>query len=426
MSDYSSRSGTTIAQSKFFYGWVIVAVSTLMIFITYGIIYSYSVFFKPLASYFGWDRSAVSAIYSVFLFLRGAISIGTGWLADRHGPVKLMVFCGLMAGLGLILTSRVNALWQIYLTYGLIEAIGLSGSFTIGMAITSRWFTKKRGTALGIVSSGSGLGTLILVPAAERLISTFDWSTAFVILGIIAWLFMITTAFLLRVPTKEMLYQNDSAEKQSTTATDEDEVKTLSTGRPDMSLKTAVRSEKLWMLFLIFSLFVFCLQIIMVHLVNYATDIGISQLVAATFISTIGLVSIAGRVLIGIGSDKFGSNNALVFCCALLSISLIWLLFTRTLWGFYLFAIVFGFAYGGEIPLIPMFIGQFFGTRSMAALIGLLLFVSNIGGALGPWVGGKIFDMTMNYQLAFVITAIASLAALVAAFVLKKYSKTSD
>ena len=173
-------------------------------------------------------------------------------------------------------------------------------------------------------------------------------------------------------------------------------------------------------------MFVFNLHVIMVHLVNYATDIGISPLVAATFISTIGVVSIAGRIVIGIGSDRFGSNNALLLCCALLSISLIWLIFTKTLWAFYLFAIVFGFAYGGEIPLIPMFIGQFFGTRSMAALVGLLLFVSNIGGALGPWVGGKVFDMTLSYQLAFVITAVVGLVSLVMAFVLKRYSRAPE
>ncbi len=422
MSVSSSHSGASIAPSKFFYGWVIVAVCSLALAITWGIGYSYSVFFKPLVAYFNWDRATVSAVYSLFLLVRGAASIGVGWLADRYGPVKMSIFCGFMVGLGLILTSRVSALWQIYVTWGIIEAIGFSGPWVIGTTITSRWFTKNRGLALGIVSSGTGLGTLILVPVAERLISAFGWSMAFVIFGVGASLSLIATAFLLRPGAKEMQNQNGDA-KEPATSTINDKKARLVVSQSGVPLITAARSKQMIMIFTIFFLFVFSLQMIIIHLVNYATDVGISPLAAATFVSLIGAVSVAGRLVMGVWSDRIGSNNVVVLCCLLLAISLIWLPFVRTLWAFYLFAILFGFAYGGEVPQMPMLVSQYFGTRAMATLVALTSFVANIGGALGPWEGGKIFDVTLSYQLAFIIAALASLFALVMTFVLKRYSK---
>ncbi len=128
----------------------------------------------------------------------------------------------------------------------------------------------------------------------------------------------------------------------------------------------------------------------MVHLVNYATDMGITPLVAASFVSLIGVSSIGGRLAMGAGTDRFGLYHSLIFCCILVTISLTGLIFTRELWSFYLFAVVFGFAYGGEVPQIPLFVSRFCGTRAMASLVGLVLFIGNIGGALGPWVGENL------------------------------------
>lgn len=400
-----------ISRNKLYYGWVIVAVATVTLAITYGIMYSYGVFFKPLVAEFSWDRATVSAVYSLFLFLRGAASVGVGWLADRFGAVKLTIFCGFMAGLGLMLTSQVNALWQIYLTFGLIEAVGLSGSFAIGSAMTARWFPRNRGLALGITSSGVGFGTLVMVPAAERIINASDWSTAFVIFAIAAWLIIIPTAFLLKPNPQTQAYNKSK---------DNHEHENHAPRQTEMSFREASCSRQMAVLLTVFFLFIFCFQMVIVHLVNYATDVGISPLVAASFVGIIGAISIGGRLLLGVSADKIGAGNALIICCVLLTASLVLLLFTRTLWAFYLFAAIFGFAYGGEVPQIPIFIGKFFGTRAMSALVGLVLFVANIGGALGPWVAGKIFDTTSSYQLAFMIAVIASFCALLMALVLRR------
>ena len=172
-----------------------------MVGLNFGLIYSYSVFFKPLADSFNWDRATVSLVFSASLIFRGAISIFIGWLADHYGARKMMVFCGFMIGLGLVLSSQVHSLWQLFLTYGVVEAIGLSGAFCIGTSVISRWFTNNRGLALGMVSAGSGLGIVFIIPGNERLISLVGWSDAFRISGAIGGVIIMIAALFLRMPS---------------------------------------------------------------------------------------------------------------------------------------------------------------------------------------------------------------------------------
>ena len=120
---------------------------------------------------------------------------------------------------------------------------------------------------------------------------------------------------------------------------------------------------------------------------------------------------------------KIGIQNTLIICCALLTVSLFCLIFTRAIWAFYLFALLFGFAYGGEVPQIPLLVSRYCGVKSLATLVGLTLFVGNIGGALGPWIAGKIFDITFNYQWAFIVGSLVGLCALILALILKKQNR---
>lgn len=384
-----------------------------------GLMYSYGVFFKHLIADFGWSRAATSGVYSLFTISHGSFAIGMGWLADRFGPAKVLASCVFIAGLGLALTSQVNALWHIYITYGLIFGIGESAGFVVTTATTARWFIKRRGLALGIVASGAGLGILVIAPAAERLIAAFGWSTAYLVLAAATWAIMIPSALMLRRdPAGKGLrpYGSDEA----IMALDSGVQKAAAGVETGIAMKAAALYKPLWMLFTIYFLFNFCLQMVMVHLVNFATDIGIASLMAATFISIIGIGSFVGRLLMGTASDRIGANNALLICCTILMLTLVFLMFTRELWMFYLFALVFGFAYGGEVPQMPVLVGRFFGLRAVAALVGVIVFGATIGGALGAWVGGQVFDVTQSYQLAFTIAVITSFIAVMLTLVLKK------
>ncbi len=416
-----TESNATVVRSTLFYGWVIVAASTILLTMQAGIFYSFGVFFKPVAADFGWSRAVTSGAHSVLMLSHGAFAAPMGWLADRFGPAKVMVFCGFATGLGLVLTSQTNALWQFYLTYGLVVGIGLSGGMPVTTGTTARWFVKRRGLTLGIVSAGVGLGTLIVLPMAERLIAAFAWSGAYFILGITSWIVMITCALFLRRDPEGMGYQAYGVQRPPTEA-NTDHSREISYVAPGtgISLRAAVRTRPLWLLFLTYFLFSLCLQMIMVHLVNYTTDLGITPLVAATLLSVVGIGSMFGRVAMGAASDRIGSSNALAICCLVLGISLLWLLFARELWMFYLFAIVFGFAYGGEIPQMAALVGQLFGLRSVAALVGVVLIGLSIGGALGSLMGGRIFDLTQSYQVAFTVAVVVSFATVILALMLRR------
>jgi MFS family permease len=385
-----------------------------------GLMYSYGVFFKYLIADFGWSRAATSGVHSLFMVVHGGLAVGMGWLVDRVGPARVMAGCAFIAGLGLALTSQINTLWQLYVTYGIIFGIGQSAGYITTTATTARWFIKRRGLVLGIVTSGAGLGVLIIAPVAARLITAFGWSTAYLVLAAATWAIMIPSALLLR---------RDPAEKGLRPYGIDEAVPAMDSGRrketgPEekgITLEAAIRYKPLWIVFAVFFLFNFCLQMVMVHLVNFATDMGIASLIAATFISIIGIGSFIGRLGMGTASDRIGANNALLICCIIMLSTLVFLIYAEELWAFYLFAIIFGFAYGGEVPQMPVLMGRFFGLRALAALVGVIVFGATVGGAIGAWVGGQIFDVTQSYQLAFTIAATASFIGIVLTLVLKRF-----
>jgi len=383
-------------QSGFYYGWVIVAICTVNLVLSAGVMYSYGVFFKHLAASFEWNRAVTSGVYSVFMIFHGAFALPMGWLVDRAGPKKTLLLCGFIMGVGLILTSRITALWQIYITFGVLVGIGTSGFFPVGMGTTARWFTARRGLALGIVAAGIGLGTLLLVPASERLIAASGWAAAYVVLGVATLLVTLPSALFLWRDPAARLHRHRPTGEVLPAAGSRGEVAGPAAPASGITLGDAIRRKPLWVLVAVFFLFCFGLQMVMVHLVNYATDLGIDSLVAATFLSVLGFTGVVGRLVMGAASDRIGSHNAMVICCTAMLASLLLLMFAREVWTFYLFAAVFGFAYGGEVPQMPSLLGRFFGYHVVATLLGIVLFGADPGGAIGSWVGGRIFDIAQS------------------------------
>ncbi|MDD4858834.1 MAG: MFS transporter [Dehalococcoidales bacterium] len=398
------------------YGWVIVVASTMLLVMQSGIMYSFGVFFKPLAAEFGWSRAATSGAYSTLMLTHGLFAVPVGWLADRFGPARVETACAVMAGLGLVLASRITELWQLYIAYGLISGIGISGGFPIGTGTTARWFDRRRGLTLGIVATGIGLGTLLMVPIIERLIADAGWSVAYLRFGIIVWVAMIGSALLLRRGPAGTAEQNPRKDAPPTPAGT----------NPQTTMSSALRTKSLWLLFVVYLFFNSGVQMIMVHLVNYTTDLGIAPQVAATIVSVVGIGSIAGRLSMGAASDKFGGMNMLIICCSILALSLLAFIFTRSLWTFYALAVVFGLAYGGEWSILPTLVGHFFGFRLVSALVGVVVTGATIGGAFGSWAAGQIFDATQSYQVPFTIGVFASVCAVVLTFVIKRTTASAN
>jgi len=403
---------------RFFYGWVVVAAAFCVALVAYGIQYSFGIFLKPLSADFG-SWALVSGVASLFMFSRGTLAILTGRVTDRYGPKIIVAIGGFFLGLGLILTSRSSAAWQLYLFYGLMGGFGLSVAFAPLMATVSRWFVSKRGLAIGIVAAGIGVGTAVMPPLANYLIATYEgWSQPYIILGLLTWIILIPGALLLRrSPEEKGLLPLGKAE--AIAGGDEGNSNIVKKGdshtseRAGFSLKDAIHTKAFWVLLAMIVFWSICVQMTMIHIFPHATNLGITREVAANFMIVIGVFSIIGRLVMGAVSDRLGGKRTLVICLVLQALVIFWLLRATDIWMLYLFAAVFGFAYGGCVPQLPVIAGEIFELKSIGAIIGVQMLGVAIGGAIGPLLGGYVFDVTASYYFAFTVSGMCTIIALI-------------
>lgn len=395
----------------FFYGYIVVVAAFLIMVIVMGTMYSFGVFFKPLSTELGWTRAATSGAYSLFMVLHSFLSIIAGRLNDRFGPRIILTGCSLFLGLGYLLMSQISAIWQLYLFYGVIVAMGTSGGYVPLASTVARWFVKRRGLMTGITVSGIGIGTMIMPPVANWLISSYGWRTCYIIIGILVSVLIILAAQFLRRDPGQM----------GQVPYDEEEVDTSHLNLADggFSLREAIHLRQFWMLCAMLLCFGVSVQVIMVHIVPHATDLAISPASAANILAIIGGVSVTGRIIMGSVGDRIGSKPAITICFIMMLVALLWLLATKELWMFYLFAVIFGFAYGGWAALLSLIVAELFGLSSLGVILGAVISVMAVGEAAGPALAGGIFDITNSYQLAFLICAALSIIAIMLALLLR-------
>ncbi len=408
-------------KDKLFYGWVVVMACLIITTVVYGINYSFGVFLKPLESEFGWTRGAISGVFSIYMLFCCIFGVWGGWAVDRYGPKIVALFMGLFTGLSLLLTSQTNAPWQLFITYSLLLPLGTGATYMVVMATASRWFDKKRGLALGIASSGGGLGALLMAPFATYLITNVGWRVAYIIVGLIAWLVMIPSSRLLRKDPSEIRALPDGTKSVSSETGMEDERREGDTQLTGFSLSQASKTGSFWLLGAIWLLYAFCYLLMITHIVPHATDMGIPDMEAATILSLIGGSNVAGRLLMGRVSDSMGRKATSIICAIVVAGAMIWLIWSRDLWMLYLFGVVCGFSFGGLDPCITALIGDTFGLRSIGVIMGTLSVAWGIGSAIGPAVGGFVFDASKNYSVAFLAGALAMLlVALLTALIRKE------
>ena len=389
---------------RFFYGYVVVFLACLIMVVTWGTFYSFGVFFKPVLTEFGWTRTAVSVASSLVFLLSGFIGIFTGRLCDRFGPRIVVTVCSLLLGLGYLLMSQLSAIWQLYLFYGIV-GIGLSGAYVPAISTVARWFVRRRGLMSGIVIAGIGVGTMITAPLANWLISSYGWRISYVAIGIVVLVLMTLAAqFLRRDPGQMGLVSYGEGEAES---------EGLNSAAGGFSFRRAIRTRQFWMLCLMFLSYEFSVNTILVHIVPHSTDLDISAASAANILAVIGAGSVAGRIMMGGAGDRIGNRPAFIICTIIILATFLWLLIARELWMLYLFAAVFGFAYGGYGPLIALISAELFGLSSLGVILGVVTFWITIGAAVGPAVAGRIFDITSSYQSAFLACIALSIIAMI-------------
>jgi len=397
-------------ETRFFYGYIIVASAFLIMVLTIGINLTFGVFLPALLDEFSWTRVTASGAFSLNYALTGLIGVVAGKMNDQYGPRIIITVCGVLLGLGYLLMSQANTLWHLYLFYGVIVGIGMSISQTPLPSTIARWFVKRRGMMTGIAVTGIGAGQLIMPLAVSWLISNYGWRTSYMVIGITVLILIVLTAqFLRRDPSQigKLPYGRNELEEKGDLQ------------NAGFSLKEAVRKRQFWLFTVAGFLVALSVGSAQVHIVVHAIGLEISTANAVIILAVIGGTSIAGRVVMGVTSDRIGMKRALIICFTLISAAFFWILIARELWTLYLFAVIFGFSHSGVHTLVSPTVAELFGLSSHGVIFGCVMLGMTLGLATGPLVAGYIFDITSSYQLAFLIHAILNVIGLILVLCLK-------
>lgn len=393
--------GKRQARPRIFYGYIIVIASSLILVIMHGIGSSFGIFFSEFQENFGWNRATISGATSLSFFLLGLFSTVAGRLTDRYGPRVTMAVSAVVLITGYLLLSTTNFIWQLYLFYGVVVSLGNSGGDMAVLPTVARWFVKQRGLMSSIVKAGTGIGMFTIPLVSAWLITSFNWRTAYTVLGITAFVIIIVFSRLLKRDPAEMGLRPYGI--------DERNIITGGITSTGISTGEMLRSGRFWLLAGSYFSVWFVTQSTMVHVAPHGVDAGLSLAQAASILSIIGGVSIVGRLMMGNASDRIGIKEALLICYGILLAAVIILQFTDAPWLLYLFAPVYGFAHGGFFAIISPLVAEMFGIKSHAGNLGMLFFVGMMGGAVGPIITGRIFDATKSYQVAFIMLLAATI-----------------
>ena len=403
---------------KIFYGWVVICALLLILAIVLGTRVSYGVFFKSIAGEFHLTRLETSAFFSTYMLISCVFAFFGGAALDRYGPRRVIFLMGLFVGASLLLSALASAPWHLFFSYSLLLAMGTGAGFTIVATTTSRWFARRRGMAMGIASSGEGLGIGLMAPAAMVCITAFGWRTALVIMGVSAVLVMCSMSLFLKKDPAEMGLAPDG--DKIFPAQKGPSGQGLAHTQESLTLGTAFRTRSFWCFFIIYFFLSFCFHLVTTHIVPHATDLGISREKAALILTLIGTISSVGRLTFGGLSDRIGRKVSVVLCALLQCAMLLFVAWSRELWLFYIFAIFYGFGFGGVSTVTTALIGDTFGATNLGAITGAAVVGYTLGAAAGPLLGGYVFDITNDYFIAFLIGAAAILGAILFVLLIKK------
>ncbi|MDY7035270.1 MAG: MFS transporter [Thermodesulfobacteriota bacterium] len=403
---------------RFDYAWVVVTAGFFLVLILYGTYYCFGVFLKPMLAELSWSRARTTGAVSVYMIVHGAFGIIMGVLSDKYGPRLVVVISCLTVALGYSLISRITSPWHLYLFFGVFVGIGMGAAYVPPISTVTRWFTAKRGLALGVMAAGVGVGQMILPPLMRHLITLVGWRSSFIIVGAMIILVGLPSALLLKDPPDNADFQPNGEfeeEKKSNESMDEYQI--------HFSLREAIRTLSFTLLLFIFISLVFGLSIVLSHLVAHLEDIGIDPVTAAFVISIIGVTGIFGRIIIGGAADRFGSKTMLPACLMLQAVLIFFLIWAKDLWHFYTIASLFGLSYGGTLPLILKISSEYFGVISIGTIFGFLIFGGTSGGAVGAPIAGYVYDITGNYSIAFLLGAIVIAGASILCIIIKPPKK---
>ena len=395
-----------------FYGWVVLMASVAIIAVGTGTIFSLAVFLRPLEEDFGWTRSLISGVALVNWVIFGVGSFIAGVISDRIGARRVVAVGAALLGAALVASSQIRTAAQLYVAFGVIGALGASAFYVPLSATATRWFAARRGLAMGIISSGMGLGILVVPPTARALITALGWRATFAAFGGLTWIVGgVALPYLVNRPEDRGL-QGYGAEIQPAGP------------RPapaggDMTAAAVLRHPAFWGVALVHFGCCAAHSGPIFHMVAHAMDLGVTKMAAASMLGLSGGTSIAGRLSSGVLADRFGARPALVGMLAIQALVLSFYLYAGAAVSLFAVALFFGVAYGGAMPLYALVAREFFGERVVGTTFGGIFFISCIGMGLGAYGGGFLYDHLGTYWSLHLASTLVAAGAVAVAMALR-------
>lgn len=386
------------------YGWAVVAVGGLMGCMAVGAMFSLAVFLAPMTRDTGWSRAAISSAMTINFLVMGAAGFGWGALGDRFGARLVALAGAILLGAGMVLASRATSETEFQLIYGVLIGVSAGSFFAPMIAAVSAWFDRHRGLAISLVSAGVGIAPMTMSPLAAWLLEISGWRTAQMTLGLMVWAVLVPAALLIRPAPASSGGQ--SAHSPA--------------GGSSMTVAQALRSPAFIVLSVTFFACCAAHSGPIFHTVSYAIGCGLPTMAAVSIYSVEGIGGLAGRVVMGVLTDRIGAKVMLIAGLVLQAIGAGAFLLATRLHEFYSVAAVFGFAYGGTMPIYAVLARHYFGQRIMGTVLGAAAMVSSLGMALGPSIGGWIFDTYRSYTWLYLGSLAIGVVAVMTAFALPR------
>ncbi len=402
-------------RTRFFYGWIIVTVAFLSLAIVFGIRLTFSVFLVELTRDFGWSRSGMAGIYSVNMAAAAVVLPFVGRLQDSWGARRLFTLGGITMGIALLASSRIDSLWQLYVTYGILTALGIAIlSICLHSAMISRWFSAqgRRGTAIGMALAGTGVGMLVLTPLTDRVIAALGWRNAYLVLAALMLLVAVPMNWLFVRDTPEAIGLHPDGWAPEPEPAPGESV-------PPSRVWTwhdASRTLRLWALYLAAALALFSLRMISVHQVAHMVDVGYARSAAADAVGVTGAVIAASFIFWGAISDRIGRHKAYLMGGLSLVVATSVLLSLPRLYPsvapLYVFALFWGIGEGSCTSLLTAIAADMFQGPEVGTIVGTMSAAFATGSGTGSWFGGYGYDTWGSYAVPFSLAVLATLASI--------------
>jgi MFS family permease len=376
--------------------WFIAGIAFVVLGISRGMHSSFGVFNVALLDTFGWSRGATAGIFSIVLAVDALLSPVVGYLLDRYSTKKIAIAGCLALVIGLFLSGRVSELWQLYICFGVILAVGFT--FT-GMVphvfLISEWFSTKRASAIGFVYAGSGVGIMVLAPLSEWLISGYGWARAFEIFSALALIGMLPVVW---------LYYRQGPHGHAVHGGRLHPDSEKSTAGNQWTARLALQSLQFWLLFISRIAAACGTTVIVTHQVAHVVDVGFSKFLAASVFGLAGITSSFGRVIFGFIADRLSKQAAYTLNIAMTVIGVGALMILRNrsqAWLLYVYVIFFGIGFGSRAVIFSALTADIFSGKGFGSILGYSTVAVGVGGALGSYLGGAFHDWTGSYLVSF-------------------------